>query len=159
MSGDLEDFLRRAAQRRQAKGAPNRPQAQARSSGTARGASSTPRAAPQYSDRFAERVVQQFDDDEVLMAEVVEDEEESISARLRRLEAAKKAAAEAQAEVARRQAQQRSGAQGTPAPEAGSTLPSSGSSAQELLKLLKQPGGLQQSILLKEILDRPQHRW
>ncbi len=31
--------------------------------------------------------------------------------------------------------------------------------AQSLLNLLRQPGGIQSAILLREILDRPVHRW
>lgn len=29
----------------------------------------------------------------------------------------------------------------------------------ELLELLRRPGGVKQAVLLKEILDRPDHRW
>ena len=31
--------------------------------------------------------------------------------------------------------------------------------AQDLIRLLQQPGGIKQAILLKEILERPEHRW
>lgn len=150
MSGDLEDFLRRAAQRRQAKAA----QGQAAQGQTPRGQAA--RSRPEYSNRKTERFVSADDADEVLMAEVVEDHEDSISVRMQRLEAAKRTAAEAEAELARRKAR-RSLHSATHEVPAG--IPSSGNPAQDLLKLLRQPGGLQQAILLKEILDRPEHRW
>ena len=36
---------------------------------------------------------------------------------------------------------------------------SNGLSAEDLVAMLKRPGGVQQAILLREILDRPEHRW
>ncbi len=90
------------------------------------------------------------------MAEVVEDHEDSISVRMQRLEAAKRTAAEAEAEVARRKAKRSAHASTF---EVRGGTPYTGHPAQDLLKLLRQPGGLQQAILLKEILDRPEHRW
>ena len=96
MAGDLEDFLRRAAQRRQAKAAQNRggPADQARA-----------RSRPEYTNRKTERLVTPSDADEVLLAEVVEDEADSITARMRRVEAAKEAAAKAELEAARKKSQ------------------------------------------------------
>ena len=151
MSGDLEDFLRRAAQRRQAKAADSRG-----AQGQAGGSRPDAKSRPQYSNRKTERLVLADEADEVLMAEVVEGHEDSISLRMQRLEAAKRAAAEAEAELARRKAKRSS--QSTTFEVRGG-IPFSGNPVQDLLKLLRQPGGVQQAILLKEILDRPEHRW
>lgn len=144
MSGDLEDFLRRAAQRRQAKTAPQR-------------SASPPgrKNSPQYSNRRTERTVRPAEADEILVAELVEDEEESLAARARRVQAAKKAAAEAEAQLA---VQQSRGASQAAGASPGNVV-LSGNPAQDLIRLLRQPTGIQQAILLKEILDRPEHRW
>ena len=152
MSGDLEDFLRRAAQRRQAKAAQERA-ASARPSESRSGS----RTRPQYSDRRTERIVSADEADEILVAEVVDDEaHNSIADRMRRLEAAKQAAAEAESSLGRlRRADQKPQAK---APAAAGPL-LSGDPVQNLIKLLRQPAGIQQAILLREILDRPTHRW
>lgn len=63
MSGDIEDFLKRAAERRQARQA-NRPAAQQ---------PQRPAARPEYTDSRRERTVRPRDeDDELIVAEVVE---------------------------------------------------------------------------------------
>ena len=36
---------------------------------------------------------------------------------------------------------------------------SSGHPAQDRIRTLQRPGGIQQAILLREILERPTHRW
>jgi hypothetical protein len=144
MSGDLEDFLRRAAQRRQAKAAQQSQPA-------------PKRQPPQYSDRRTERLVQARETDEVLTAEIVEDDPNSFSARLRRIEEAKQAAAKAEAETAKKLAKAR-----------GKSIRSKSSSVavalsvnptQELIRMLRNSSGIRQAILLREILDRPEHRW
>jgi hypothetical protein len=145
MSGDLEDFLRRAGQRRQAKAdqqqqPPQRQPAQ--------------RQPPQYSDRRTERVAK-IPEDEVLTAGIVEDDPNSFAARLQRKEEAKRAAKQVEAEAAAKLKKSHGG-------RARSSLVSaapSGHPAQDLIRLLQQPGGIQQAILLREILDRPEHRW
>lgn len=142
MSGDLEDFLRRAAQRRQAKAAQQQQPAQQQ----------RPRSRPQYSDSRTERIVQAVDDD-IPVAEVVEDDTSSLAARRRRLEQSKKAAE--QAEAAKRVRSAKPSAR----PATAATIPLAGSAAQDLLRILRQPGGIKQAILLREILDRPEHRW
>ncbi len=148
MSGDLEDFLRRAAQRRQAKAA------QQRGGGQPTAGSKT---RPQYTDSRTERLVRAEEADEVLMAEVVEDEEESIAARMRRLEQAKQAAAEAQAELEQRKRADRRGGRAKVQRESEKVL--SDNPAEDLIQMLQQPGGIQRAILLKEILERPEDRW
>lgn len=152
MSGDLEDFLRRAAQRRQAKAAEERG-ASARPSG----AGSGPRVRPEYSNSRTERVVSAGDADEVLVAELVEEEvHDSIAERMQRLEAAKRAAAEAESSLGRL----RRGEHKPQSPTPTTTGPFfSGDPARDLVKLLREPGGIRQAILLREIMDRPTHRW
>lgn len=143
MSGDLEDFLRRAAQRRQAKAAQQQQQ--------------QPAPRPQYSDSRTERRVRSAEPEEVFTAEIVEEDSSSIAARLRRIEEAKRAAKKAEAEVAQaiEKAKTRGGSKLTDA----APLALSGNPAQDLLTLLRRPGGIQQAILLREILQRPEHRW
>jgi hypothetical protein len=142
MSGDLEDFLRRAAQRRQAKAAQQQPPA--------------PRQRPQYSDRRTERIVRPVEADEILTAEIVEEEDpNSFQARMRRVEEAKRAAAKARAEATPKLKKVKTGQPRSSG--VGAAL--SGNPAQDLLRLLRQPGGIQQAILLREIFDRPEHRW
>ena len=147
MSGDLEDFLRRAAQRRQAKSAQAEKPA----------AASRPRQRPQYSNSRTERVVRTVDDeahDEVLAATVVEDSN-SLSNRRKKLEAAQAEAARAQAETAEKlkKVKQASGKGGAVAAAL------TGDAGESLLAALKSPNGLRQAILLREIIDRPTHRW
>ena len=149
MSGDLEDFLRRAAQRRQAKSA-QRPQGQ------------TPRAKPQYSNRGTERVVDAVIVDEPLMAEVIGEDSNPLAAQQRHLQESRKAAALAQAEAAKKlsKIKVRRHAKGRAA--AGSGTPSlalSGVTSEDLIRLLSSPQGVRQAILLREVLDRPEHRW
>ncbi len=150
MSGDLEDFLRRAAQRRQA----SLPPAQAATPSPAR-------SRPEYSNRQAERKTrapQDEDDDDIPIAAIAIDElvEEDPYAMQRKRIAAAKAAAEAEAaQVAARFAKLQQPQHGSPA----SNYASSGNLADDLIGMLRTPGGIQQAILLREILDRPEHRW
>ena len=150
MSGDLEDFLKRAAERRQAKATEkNRP---------------PKRVPPQYSDSRSERVphnppLEATVVEEVVVAEVV-----------RASQPARKEPSLAE------RAKERAKERGTPTADITSaSLPavnqpyerasrstnveSVGFSAADIIELLKQPGGVQQAILLREILDRPEHRW
>ena len=162
MAGDLEDFLRRAAQRRQQK--------------AAQGGAAQPQRQPppQYTDRRTERQVRP-QDEEVVMAEVVEDPREIDRSRQRKkVDQAKKLAARARAEAASRQrkkeaqsrSREESESRSVPSKKQSSNPSSdtgtpdlSGNLAQELIALIKQPGGIQKAILLREILDRPEHRW
>jgi hypothetical protein len=144
MSGDLEDFLRRAAQRRQAKAAQQSEPAPRRQP-------------PQYSDRRTERLVQARDTDEVLTAEVVQDDSSSIAARMRRIEEAKKAAAKAEAEAAEKLAKARGKSIRSKSPSVAVAMPEN--QTQSLIRMLRDSGGIRQAILLREILDRPEHRW
>lgn len=143
MSGDLEDFLRRAAQRRQAKAAQQQQQQQPQQR----------RQPPQYSDRRRERVVRAEPVDEVLTAEIVE--ENSIAARMRHLEESKQAAAQAEAEAKQKLAKVQKGRRSAAAAVAVST----GNPTFDLIQSLRTSNGIRQAILLREILDRPEHRW
>jgi hypothetical protein len=63
MSGDIEDFLKRAAERRQARQASRPASAQQ---------SQQPATRPEYTDAKRERTVRPREDDELIVAEVVE---------------------------------------------------------------------------------------
>lgn len=143
MAGDLEDFLRRAAVRRQQKAVEQEQQAPQQR-----------RQQPQYSDSRSERISRQRDEP-VLTAEIVAEDAKSHVARLHRAEEAERAAEKAKKEAKKlsKLARQRA------AKKRPVVLGSTGKPAQDLVNLLKQPGGIQQAILLREILDRPEHRW
>ena len=148
MAGDLEDFLRRAAQRRQQKAQQQKQQQAA--------AAASRREPPQYSDRRAERVTRPVELDEpVLTAQIVEDDELSHIEAMRRLEDAKHATKLAQ-QKANRESRR---AKEAKAKSRNTASRLAGNPAEELVRLLKQPGGIQQAVLLREILDRPEHRW
>lgn len=144
MSGDLEDFLRRAAERRQAKAAQQQQAAPAK------------RPRPQYSDRARERVTSVDQADEILTAEIVSapsPAEDAIASRVRRVEEAKEVAAQIEADVAKKAKKLSKPASTAPG------LALSGNMAEDLIRMLRKPGGIQQAILLREVLDRPEHRW
>ena len=145
MSGDLEDFLRRAAQRRQAKAAEQQQ--------PAAGQQPPRRQKPQYSDSKTERVAR-IPEDEVLAAEV-EHDPNSFAARMQRVEEAKRAAAQAEAEAAEKLKKEHGGRTLASILDADS----SGHPVVDLIRMLRRPGGIQQAILLREILERPTHRW
>ncbi len=136
MPGDLEDFLRRAAQRRQAKTQQQQQPAQ--------------KQRPQYSDRRTERVVQavEVDTEEPHVADIVDQEVGALADEHKRAREARKAAAKAKRKSSR-------GGQ----TKTGLAIGLSGNSPQDLARLLADPAGLKQAILLREILDRPEHRW
>lgn len=137
MSGDLEDFLRRAAQRRQAKAAQQQQSQRP-----------APAQRPQYTSRQTERVVDAIIVDEPVEAEAVP--EDSLHARNVRLAEARKAAEVVKAEVVK------AGRSGAPSPSKSAPT---NVSIGNLTQLLNQRGGLAQAFLLREILDRPEHRW
>lgn len=145
MSGDLEDFLRRAAQRRQAKAA------EAQSA-----PKPMPKTRPQYTDSRSERVPQIVEEaEEILTAEFVDDDGSSIAARMKRLADAKRlaAAAEEEAGVAMRKVR------GMLSRQKVERKAFTDNTIQDLIETMQSPGGVQQMVLLKEILDRPTHRW
>ncbi len=152
MSGDLEDFLRRAAQRRQAKAAQaNQPAA-------------APRKRPQYSNSRTERVARTVETDratdEVLVAEVVD--HNSINKHDRRKTSTEQQQQQQQAKAVEKQAGTAAANSATDRSSSKRDAASAALNSQagiELLNALRSPGGVRQAILLREILDRPTHRW
>ena len=156
MAGDLEDFLRRAAARRQAKAgqaaAPAQPQPQQQQS-------RAQRARQEYTNRNTERQVRQED---IVVAEVVE--EDPFAARRQKIANAKKLAAKARAQANKAENKQKAAkASAKQAAKSASKCKSAakvgpelgGAPIDDLLKLIRQPNGIQQAVLLREILDRP----
>jgi len=186
MSGDLEDFLKRAAERRQSRQAKTPPQPQQR-----------PAARPEYTDARRERTVRPpaGDDDEIVVAQVIEEPLAKRIAELQRKQAEAQSARHANREgsasrreahpvesamaendrkrVARRDAgRAESAAMSRPRSDApaskAAALGESASAAEhfdadslidELVASLKSPQGLRKAMLMREILDRPEHRW
>ncbi|WP_144058097.1 hypothetical protein [Novipirellula maiorica] len=154
MAGDLEDFLRRAAQRRQANA--GNPPAAARPA-AAQPAVPEQRKRPQYSNHRTERMIREVEE-EIYVAEVVEDEPSPWQERQRKIEEAKRAAAEAESMAAKAMDKvKKSGAQASHPLDGGPQM--TGNVAADLIRLLHSPQGVQQAVLLREILDRPIDRW
>lgn len=138
MSNDIEEFLRRAAERRQQAARQRSAQQQAQTK---------PRSAPQYTDRAAERRVSSARDVEpeevAVVAEIVEPSEAEYAsgglAQRRDAERAAKKLSDAQLVLA--------------APVTPETL------IAALTRQLSTPEGLRQALLIREVLDRPTHRW
>ncbi len=159
MAGDLEDFLKRAASRRQAKAAQETQQAKKNAAGPAR--------AREYTDSRRERTVRQSEDliDDAITGEIVDEigpslAEERLAMQQQKIAAAKKKAAAIEAATAARRKKE-----GLPpklekaAPVQAEGITLTGDLRQDVLRLMTSPVGLQQAFLLKEILDRPDHRW
>ena len=147
MSGDLEDFLKRAAERRQAKAVQKNP--------------SSKRVPPQYSNRSSERVppvndiVEATIVEEVIAADLVSSRKPVQERSARELQARQQEkpviVAAAPREPGPYHSHERASYE--------TNLRAAGFSAADLINLLKHPEGVQQAILLREILDRPEHRW
>ena len=108
-------------------------------------------ASPPYTDRRRERVVIPREDDEpILVAEVV-DAPDGMAKRRQAVKDAKTEANRVVADAAQQLSALRkaSGEGGTP------SLMFTGDARADLIRLLRQPGGVKQAILLREILDRP----
>ncbi|MEM6471123.1 MAG: hypothetical protein AAF802_16305 [Planctomycetota bacterium] len=148
MPGDLEDFLKRAAERRAQK-----------QGGAAGGQKPKQQSRPrsEYTDARRERQVRQPVEEAIPVAEVVEPVN-PLAEKQKRLAAAK---AKAEAAKKKLEASKKSAAKkessGTPQPPVA--LQGSGTPAEQLLQMLRQPGGIQQAFLLREILERPADRW
>lgn len=163
MAGDLEDFLRRAAQRRAEAAAarPKQPQPQ-------------PPRRPEYTDRNRERSVSSGDvDEEVVIADLVP----PVTETPRRAPQPPPMLAAQQAQQAAQQTQQAVQQTQRAAQRAQHALGESRRSALEaqrlddipefkadptvlaLLRLMTNPSGIRQAILAREILDPPHHRW
>lgn len=170
MSGDLEDFLKRAAERRQAKAAQQKQTAPQK------------RVPPQYSDRRTERIPRPVPEAEIIEAQVVSEstaenvvvaraaagnQDRSKQAARSRVRKGTRSGAPVPSQLAqdkKAEAAVASKGNSTSTPYVESTATtgvqkSVGFSAEDLVAMLKRPGGVQQALLLREILDRPEHRW
>lgn len=184
MSGDIEDFLRRAAQRRQMRqGAQgNQPQP---------AAGQSPRAfAPM--ERAVVAVPQEEEVEPALLSEPLARRLEELKRRNELANQAEDAQRQgtqqrrqkAQAEKAKRTQGQKSGgpksgpnielvpksqprkgaasgpeAAMTEEPNAPADAAQISQEIQELLQMMRSPQGLRSAILMREIFDRPEHRW
>lgn len=144
MSGDLEDFLRRAAERRREKAA-------------ARPAPPPQRQRPEYTDSRRER-----DADPIEAGEIVEQPsyDEPDNAMTRAIADQRRQIQEAERKAEKIRAQAKPAPRGKQPPaSAASAQPTLPESLEELAEILSSPNGLRQAILMKEILERPEHRW
>lgn len=153
MAGDLEDFLKRAAERRAQK--------QQQAGGAARPApkprpQQQPRQQPQqqYTQAKRERQIRQPVQEAIPVAEVV-DPNSSLAER-REKARSKKRSDDARERVAR---QQRAIHETDGPIDRGVISVAGGTSVEQLLDLIQRPGGMQQAFILKEIFDRPEERW
>ena len=158
MPSDIEDFLKRAAQRRQGK-APTSPPTQ-------------PVVRPEYTDARTERIPRHQGDDDVPMQAILLDEGPSASvanqlraAEQQRLQTLREAAAR-RAGGSVRPVEPTGPSPYVPPARAASVAPQTSSGdnagftvADRLVTMLQKPEGMMQAILLQEILNRPQHRW
>ncbi|WP_153555720.1 hypothetical protein [Roseimaritima sediminicola] len=161
MAGDIEEFLRRAAERRQQR---------ARQRNAQQRQHTERPSAPQYTDRNRERVPQTpipvaplaepvSHQAEPLMAEIIEDDEQETllkRGQARRIERDAKAAKERSDRKNRSQGRRSEGRSS----ETGSTAQHSEIKAtEELLRMLRSPQGIRQAVLLKEILEPRSNVW
>lgn len=148
MAGDIEEFLRRAAERRQQRANQRNVQQQ----------QAARPAAPQYTDRAAERVPRpapvyqppvQVQQVEPLMAEVIEDDEhESMSNRRKTREAADQSKIDTELQRHSHEGEFERSQKGQQS-----------SAVSDLVRLLKSPNGMKQAILLREILEPRSNMW
>lgn len=177
MSNDLEDFLKRAAARRQASEAAKR-QSDSQQPGRP--------SRPQYTDARSERTIRMPDDDDVIMAEVVETQSDSRqrsggnrpssgtshsqssneALRLREIRQRagdiRIAEEELRERMAPRQPEAPSRANRPQKVKKELTLADvtrGGITIDDLIASLRTPHGIRQAILMREIIDRPEHRW
>lgn len=188
MPDDIEDFLKRAAQRRQAKTTPAKPaadpaqaplsqppQAQ-RSQAAPAQPTSSPRPAPsrpEYTSARSERIPRNRPEEEPPLQAILVEEEgrpagQGVAEHMQRLKKQRtKATKEADNRRAGGSVQPVVPASQYVVPErAPSVAPqittgdNSGFTASDrLITMLRQPEGMLQAILLQEILTRPEHRW
>lgn len=155
MSGDLEEFLRRAAQRRRERAAQHQAQ------------QPKPRPRPEYTDRRAERAATaQYDqatEDAPLIAEVVD--KEDVAETIAQVRSAVQSQSRQPAPSRQSDVSPQKTSPQKPAPAAVqiadevASLPQAEVTPEELMAWLRNPAGLKQAILIREILDRPTHRW
>jgi hypothetical protein len=175
MPDDIEDFLKRAAQRRQTKASSS----PAPASSPAKPAPVKPLAAPrpEYTSARTERIPRnRVEDEQPLQAILIEDDNQTGEGVAKHMESLKKQRTKA-AKVAE---EKRAGGTVKPLPAApaastgGYVVPDRAPSvapqtmtgdnagftvSDRLITMLRQPEGMMQAILLQEILKRPEHRW
>lgn len=161
MAGDLEDFLRRAAERRaqkqQAGGGGQAGGGQAGRQRQQRPTPQAPRPKPEYTEARRERQVRQEIEEAIPVAEIVEPVN-PLAEQQRRLAESKRKAEEVRAKMAEQYGGNSGAAAAAPSP-AQPLFSGDATPAEQLLELLQRPGGIQQAFLLREILERPQDRW
>lgn len=151
MSDDIEAFLRRAAQRRKEQ--------------AGRKAAPAPKPRPEYTDSRSERKIRQAPPEEVYVeAEIVDDQAGLSQLSNRHLQGDHLANSVGQADDKMDAHIQKVFdhnvghlAHDTP-PTASETL-ADGDIAKTLISMLQSTHGVQQAFLLREIIDRPEHRW
>ena len=173
MAGDLEDFLRRAAQRRAANEATKRQQQQEQERAEA------PRARPEYTDRRAERNISRYeedDDDVIVVADLVEQPEPrrtDFPQESRRTDFPGDSSRDAyyQRPVDQADEAMQSHVHDVFDHHVGSFDDSPGftgadpekvqtqKTAGEIIDLIRSPQGIRQALMLREIIDRPVERW
>jgi hypothetical protein len=145
MSDDLGDFLARAAQRRAEKANQQRGEQTRRESQKA-----LQEVQSQYSDRRRERLVLLEEDEEVVEDEVVD--AIAVSSSIPDAVLVRTVEANAPSVSANQKARP------SQKPQV-STEQRGGIRSLELVEMLSRSGGIRQAFLLKEIIDRPVHRW
>ncbi|MGV3483227.1 MAG: hypothetical protein ACO1RT_02280 [Planctomycetaceae bacterium] len=158
MPSDIEDFLKRAAQRRQGKAPPSPP------------SQAAPR--PEYTDARTERIARYQSDEDVPMQATLVDEgpSQSVAEQLRaieqqRLQALKEAAARRAGGSVRPVDSHGPSPYVAPvrapsvAPQTATGDQAGFTVADRLVTMLQKPEGMMQAILLQEIMNRPLHRW
>ena len=178
MPDDIEDFLKRAAQRRQAKTTPAKPaadpaQAPLSQPPQAQRAQARPVSSrPEYTSARSERIPRNRPEEEQPLQAILVEEStpagQGVAEHMQRLKKQRtKATKEADSRRAGGSVQPVVPASQYVAPErAPSVAPqtttgdNSGFTASDrLITMLRQPEGMLQAILLQEILTRPEHRW
>ncbi len=169
MPDDIEDFLKRAAQRRQAKSAQAPPPKPAPPKPAPPRPAPVAQSRPEYTSARTERIPRNHPDNEVPMQAILVDEDvvEPVSKHVSQLKRERVNATKA-AEVRRAGGAVKPVAvQAYVVPERApnvaskvSTGDNAGFTATDrLITMLRQPEGMMQAILLNEILTRPEHRW
>ena len=166
MTGNLDDFLKRAAQRRA--------QSEAAKRGQQRQQSAPPPRRPEYTDQRRERqVVVTDDDDDVVVAEVVQPRRGE-SQPYRQFPTSSTGSAqpssgnsasifETRARDAAVVSVTRQDVTESQSIQRGSELPAAAiverPAAHPLVAVFKNPQSIAQAILMREVLDRPVDRW
>ncbi|QDV57720.1 hypothetical protein [Rosistilla oblonga] len=152
MSDDIEAFLRRAAQRRKEQ--------------AARKAAPTAKPRPQYTDSRAERKIREQQVEEIVEPEIIEQADGFSQLSSRHLQAEHFAGGVGQADdkmdahIQQVFDHQVSKLASEPADVSSqSQALADGEIAKALIDMLQTSNGVQQAFLLREIIERPTHRW